>query len=128
MSVLVIQGTDDPLVPYAGGGILRNRGKVVSTDDTLQLWRENNGCFAEPENGMLPDLYLRDGCQVEWKRWAGCAAGTEVKLLRAVGGGHTWPGGKPYLPAMIVGKVCRDFDATETIWIFFQQHSRPKAQ
>jgi polyhydroxybutyrate depolymerase len=128
VSVLVIQGTDDPLVPYYGGNIMRNRGRIVSTDDTLQLWHEHNRCSTQPVNGTLPDLQPEDGCQIEWKRWTGCAAGTEVKLLRAVGGGHTWPGGKPYLPAMIVGKVCRDFDATEVIWDFFKQQPRRKTQ
>jgi polyhydroxybutyrate depolymerase len=49
---------------------------------------------------------------------------TEVILYRIRGGGHTWPGGAQYLPASIVGPVCRDIDATDVIWKFFKAHSR----
>jgi polyhydroxybutyrate depolymerase len=48
-----------------------------------------------------------------------------VALLRLEGGGHTWPGGAQYLPAMLVGRVCRDFDATAVIWEFFRRHPKP---
>ena len=51
--------------------------------------------------------------------------GTEVVLVRLDGGGHTWPGAAQYLPARLIGRVCRDFDATRVIWEFFKAHPRP---
>jgi polyhydroxybutyrate depolymerase len=57
--------------------------------------------------------------------YPGGREGTEVALVRLDGGGHTWPGGAQYLPALLVGRVCRDFDATRLIWEFFKAHPRP---
>ena len=45
-------------------------------------------------------------------------------LYRIEGGGHTWPGGKQYLPPGLVGRVCRDIDGTRTIFEFFARHRR----
>ncbi len=42
-------------------------------------------------------------------------------------GGHTWPGGFPYLPKLLVGATSRDFDASEEIWTFFEKHGRKPA-
>jgi polyhydroxybutyrate depolymerase len=43
-----------------------------------------------------------------------------VTLLEVRGGGHTWPGGSQYLPDFLVGRVSRDFDASEEIFDFFK--------
>jgi polyhydroxybutyrate depolymerase len=51
-----------------------------------------------------------------------CAENTEVILLRIDNGGHTWPGGKQYLPERMIGKVCRDIDAGHEIFEFFSRH------
>lgn len=125
VSVLVIQGTVDPLVPYDGGGILGGRhGYIIGTGTALQKWTEHNGCRTGPKRDGLIDADPGDGCRVERERWSECAAGVEVELLRKVGGGHTWPGGSQYLPSRIVGTVCRDFNATEYIWEFFKRHPK----
>jgi salicylate hydroxylase len=50
------------------------------------------------------------------------AGGSEIDLFEIRGGGHTSPGGKPYLPAALVGKVSREIDANETIRGFFARH------
>ncbi len=47
ISVLIMNGTDDPLVPYNGGVIKvfgRVRGKILSTDETLNFWVSTNKC------------------------------------------------------------------------------------
>jgi polyhydroxybutyrate depolymerase len=51
-----------------------------------------------------------------------------VTLLTIEGGGHTWPGGAQYLPRGIIGRVCRDFDASERIWAFFAAHPKPEGK
>ena len=50
--------------------------------------------------------------------------GTEVVLYTVQGGGHTW-GGQQDAPRIAGSRVCRDFDATQTIWEFFKTHPRP---
>lgn len=126
VSVLIIQGTDDPLVPYHGGDIARGRrGRIIDTDDAVRLWADRDGCKREPLSGTLPDTEPKDNCTVKWYSWPRGSDRTEVKLFVIRGGGHTWPDGPQYLPALFIGRVCRDFDATEAIWEFFKNHPRP---
>lgn len=129
VAVLVVQGTLDPLVPFDGGDIARgNRGRVIPTREAVALWVRANGCAAEPTREELPDKDPTDGCRVSRTTWSGGTAGTEVTLLEVVGGGHTWPDGRQYLPERWIGKVCRDID-TDTIWRFMQAHpKRPVAK
>jgi polyhydroxybutyrate depolymerase len=125
VSVLIIQGTEDPLVPYGGGGVMRGkRGYFISTDEAVSRWVKTNGCAGTPVVVKLPDRDVHDGCTEVMTRWTSCLSGTTVELLRIEGGGHTWPGGAQYLPRFLVGRVCRDFDATEEIWRFFAHHPR----
>jgi polyhydroxybutyrate depolymerase len=46
---------------------------------------------------------------------------SEVILYTIKGGGHTWPGGYQYLGKWIIGRTCRDMNATEVIWEFFEK-------
>lgn len=128
VSVLIIQGTADPLVPYGGGKIAggdgRDRGGIIATDETIRLWTRANGCAAEPNIKPLPDQDTQDRCRTEEQRWKDGREGTEVVLWRVDGGGHTWPGGIQYLPERLIGRMTRDFGSTE-IWEFFKSHPKP---
>jgi polyhydroxybutyrate depolymerase len=125
LSVLLIQGTDDPLVPYHGGQIAGgNRGAIIGTEDTARLWVQNNGCNDMPLIEQLPNNDLNDGCLVTQYTWSNGNADSAVVLIKIEGGGHTWPGGVQYLPESIIGRVCKDFEATEAIWSFFKGHPK----
>ena len=125
VSVLIIQGTADPLVPYDGGQIAGgNRGAIISTDDTVELWVQNDGCKSTPREEELPNSDLNDGCLVAQYTWSNGHADSAVVLLKIEGGGHTWPGGVQYLPESVIGRVCKDFEATEVIWRFFKDHPK----
>ena len=126
VSVLVIQGTRDPLMPFEGGEVKPgNRGRIVPTRRALELWARANGLSGEPEHSVRPDTYVGDACTVSASRWSGGHEGSELLYLEIDGGGHTWPGGSQYLPKLLIGRTCRDFDATEEIWQFFKSHPRP---
>lgn len=125
VSVFIIQGTEDRLVPYKGGNVARNRGKIIGTDEAIKLWIDSNKTDKEPIKGNLPDTDKRDGCTVETFDWKNGNNNSEIKLFKMIGGGHTWAGGSQYLPKLIVGNVCQDFNATELIWEFFKQHPKP---
>lgn len=128
VSVLAINNTDDPLVPFEGGyiyGIRKiNLGKVLSANESIQFWVNRNRCSATPDVTEEPDTDPKDGTRVTRKQYVNGIEGTEVILYAVEGGGHTWPGGVQYLPAMVIGKTSRDFDANEVIWSFFKKHSR----
>ncbi len=128
VSVLILQGTADPLVPYNGGDVVAfgsKRGKILSTDETVKKWVEHNQCRREPVKEELPDRDPKDGCAVTRYRYPQGKDGTEVVLYRIEGGGHTWPNGAQYLPEKLIGKVCRDIDGSDVIWEFFKSHPRP---
>lgn len=120
--LLILNGTEDPLVRWEGGDIkiLRtSRGRVLSVAETVAFWREHNECPAEPEVTHLPDTDPDDGTRVRRERYAPCAAGSVVELVTVEGGGHTWPGGYAYLPGWLIGRTSRDIDANAVIWDFF---------
>jgi polyhydroxybutyrate depolymerase len=125
VSVLVLQGTEDPLVPYRGGGVGRGRrGAIVGTDAAVGLWRRHNETEEIGREDQLPDRVPLDGCRVEVRTWGTGRESTEVVLYRLEGAGHTWPGGTQYFPRRVIGGVCRDIDAAEVIWTFFRRHVR----
>ena len=129
ISVYVIQGTADPLVPFNGGdigfaGSRKARGKILDTRRAVRLWWAHNGCEVEPERSDLANTEPDDGCLVRRERWTGGAAGTAVQLDTIDGGGHAWPGGPQYLPKAVIGPVCRDYHASRAIWKFFQDNPR----
>jgi polyhydroxybutyrate depolymerase len=124
VSVLIIQGTKDALVPYSGGNIARGgRGQIISTDDAVKTWVSHNGCEAEPVKAKLPDRDPKDKCRVETYTYSKGKNGTSVVLYKIVGGGHTWPGVPPSKPRP--ENICKDFDAATTIWEFFKKHPKP---
>ena len=127
--VIIINGTEDPLIPWGGGPVRipfmpgRERGSVISAPRTAAYWARANGCPADTAAEELPDRDTGDGCRVIRHAYAGCG-GADLILYEVKGGGHTWPGGPQYLPVRIIGRTCRDLDASETIWEFFKRHEK----
>jgi polyhydroxybutyrate depolymerase len=125
ISVLIINGTDDPLVPWAGGfahlGSIK-LGEILSVENTVKFWVDNDKCHSSPLVAQLPDKDPSDGTTVRTETYEGCADSTEIILYAVKGGGHTWPGGPQYLPRLIIGRTSRDFNASEVIWQFFSEH------
>ncbi len=130
VGLLVINGTKDPLVPYAGGDVKvlgKSRGKIHSTDESLRRWAAFNGCGTDSTTRQIPNKAKLDGARAYVHTWSACKAGAQVELIRVQGGGHTWPGGTQYLPRLVIGTVCRDFDAVPFIFDFFAKHRRVPA-
>jgi polyhydroxybutyrate depolymerase len=125
VSVLMMQGSLDTFVPIQGGpmGPHGSRGQILSLRATAEKWAAFDGCNSTPETSTLPDN-ARDGTTVQRESFSGCKERTEVVAYTVEGGGHTWPGGKQYLPAAIIGKTTRNLDGSETLWEFFARHSR----
>jgi polyhydroxybutyrate depolymerase len=101
--VLTFHGLADRQNPYDGQVPGRGGEWVESVPEALAGWARHNGCGAEPrlENPEGPLSTLR---------YEGCREGTEVRIVRIDGLGHTWP---------------RDeVDATAAMWEFFRHHRR----
>lgn len=126
--MLIMNGTEDPLVPYAGGQVTvfgEARGAVLSTADSVVWWARHNRCEGAPEVTALPDTDPDDDTHATVERHGTCADASEVLLVRIEGGGHTWPGGKQYLPRGMIGRASGDVQGAAVIFDFFSRHRLP---
>ena len=114
VSVIGMQGTDDPLVPFDG-----------RQENDLRTWVRRNACPQAPRPSRMPDTDPGDGTTTRVELYAPCAAGTAVAFYIIEGGGHAWPGGEATWSLKNRGTTPRDFDAADLIWDFFQTHPRP---
>lgn len=114
LPMLLIHGTDDPIVPYEGGPITvgkTDRGDVLSAEDTLSLFAARNQCG--------PERSISAQGEVTRIQVQGCKA--PLRHYRVDGGGHTWPSARRGLAAFVVGPTNTDINATDEIWAFFNQ-------
>ncbi len=122
VSLAVFNGTEDPLVPYSGGQITvlwKQRGEVLSTDETIRIWRKKNRCTSDAMMTQLPDI-AADGTRVTKIEYSRCENESKVVLYRIEGGGHTWPDGRQYLSKRRIGRTTRDINGCDAIWEFFR--------
>jgi polyhydroxybutyrate depolymerase len=121
VSILVMNGTDDPIVPWDGGevslyGVLVRRGRVVSTQASIDYFRGLAGLDGAPAVTRLPDVDTSDGSTVVCSAWTGQH---NVTLVAIEGGGHGVPHPQTRLPRLL-GRGNRDIRGAEEIWKFFR--------
>jgi len=127
IAIAVLEGTDDPIMPWQGGPVRvlwSSRGEVLSTAQTLGRWLELDQCSQLRAVGPPAEPSRSDGTSL-LERTAACAQGSEVRGYTLQGAGHTWPGGLQYLPAWLVGRTSHALDANEALWGFFRAHALP---
>ncbi len=129
--IMIANGTDDPLVLWEGGTVGKDRGELLSSDQTVAWWVCTNQ--ADPDrriSSSLPDLNKNDDCRIEFDYYPAEAQGAPVYYYSLIGGGHTIPsidrpGLDNILTRRILGPVCRDADGIILAWDFFTQISNP---
>jgi len=117
VSVLIIHGTSDTIVPYDGGEVDGQGGAVIGAEASRDLWAAVDGIAAAAVASDLPDTVV-DGCTSRRFDQSGGEADTRVALIRVDGGNHSWPGGAGSSGAG-AGSKTDDFRATDTAWTFF---------
>jgi polyhydroxybutyrate depolymerase len=124
VSLFVIQGDADPLVPFGGGEVGRpggrKRGKFIATSAMIAKYVKANGITGKPTKTMLPDKDTDDKTTTDVTRYPPGTQGALIQLYVIKNGGHAWPGRRPYASDRLIGNVSQDFDATEVIWQFFE--------
>jgi len=127
--ILIMNGTEDPLMPWDGGCVANarcERGAVTSTAETVAFWVAVNATVEDPICIDLPDVDPGDGSTISVCTYSDGTAESEVVLYRINGGGHAVPGPDP-LPwwyRLIVGPKNHDISAPDEIWAFFDRHRR----
>jgi polyhydroxybutyrate depolymerase len=127
LPVLLMNGTDDPLVPYNGGYVRffrKKMGEVVSTKESISFWVKHNRCNAVPTITKLPDRNRSDHSRVVVTSYTKPNNRCEVVLYTIKGGGHTLPGSNTPNHPRILGWKNNDIDGAKVIWEFFAKHSR----
>ena len=122
LSALMINGTEDPIVPWDGGVVTfdgQDLGRVIPVERAFSFWSRHNGCD-DVAVSLIPDFVPDDGTRIERRKGTGCDEDTKVELFVVQGAGHTWPSGWQYLPESMVGPTSRDIDASIAAWRFFQ--------
>ncbi|QHS08927.1 PHB depolymerase family esterase [Sinimarinibacterium sp. NLF-5-8] len=109
---LLIQGRDDPRIPWDGGDFKGNfRPSIAAIVKNLG---QRNGCNATEVNVTEDDV-------ASCKRLMGCTNGNTVEWCGLKGVGHQWPGGETVLKILLGPNTAR-FAATPRIVDFFLQH------
>ena len=125
ISFMLINGTEDPVIPFNGGKIKsarlsKRKGSVLSTNETIKYFVENNNCNKKSIKSTQ-DIRKLDMTSVVINHYQNCDEKAQVKLIKIIGGGHLWPGGKQYLPKSIIGNLSKEINASKTIVDFFMQ-------
>lgn len=131
VSVLLMHGTADPLVPYGGGGVglgsRRDRGSVQSVAATRDYWLRADGLQnAQPRDFTFPHAGS-DETRASKQTW-GADSGPQVEVVTIDKGGHVEPSPRYRYPALyyaLVGTQSRDLEAVEEAWAFFRDKHRP---
>jgi polyhydroxybutyrate depolymerase len=99
--VLTFHGLADPQNPYDGHAEGRGAEWLESVPEALAGWARVDSCKG---SAILDD----PPGPLSTMRYQGCADGTEVRLIRIDGLGHTW--------------TRKEIDTTGVMWEFFKSH------
>lgn len=125
--VQLVNGTADRWVPYNGGKVsangFGNYGRVMSTNASIEYWLAKNRCRTPGQALPVRNASAGDGTTVDGRVWPRCAGRSEVRLVRVVGGGHTWAGTRSPAPRFL-GLSSEEFRAEEEIWRFVSRFRR----
>lgn len=127
--LLIMNGTDDPLMPYSGGEGTFGRGEVRSASATAAWWVKANRASPKALEIRLPDRDPEDGCRIRGERHIALPGGAPVMFYTVEGGGHAAPTPehtrKPSrLASRLLGPLCRDVDSSRLAWEFMSRQQR----
>ena len=118
--VMLIAGTEDPLVPYTGGEVADSDTYSIGFEDLLDYYATNNSCITLDVQ-QLPQVN-DDGVNTEKWVYSDCDNNAKCILFKNIGAGHTWPSGNSSLSENTVGKESSEIDASRELMNFFLQY------
>ncbi len=117
--VIMFNGTDDPLIPYRGGGVGFGgwQGRVWSAESTAAFLARGNGCGAASKV-RLGGSPSRPSIRITRLDWQRCTSERGVTLYRIEGGGHQVFGHTNFFP-LVLGPGTNRISAPDTIMAEF---------
>ena len=128
--ILFMNGTHDPLLPFAGGKVGKDRhgrGTVLSTAATIDYWIMLNSAHKQPVIYEFEDSEPQDQSTVVRYTYEDGRAGAKVVLYEVRNGGHTEPSRTEHygrLYRRIVGNQNYDIEMADEVWQFFTNKIR----
>jgi len=124
-STMILNGTEDPLVPYAGGeinllGLFYKGGQVISSTASAQYLADRNAIAGKPQVSLTQTA---QGTRVEHARWRAAGGSTEVELVTLHGAGHGLPQPWARRPRLL-GPSPMEPNGPALIWAFFERQSK----
>ena len=116
VSVIVLHGRVDTVIPFEGGGPLGVRLPIdneTPVEDVLQDWAAHDNCASGRLQSNVNDA-------VQLVQYDACDGGAAVQLYAIDSGGHAWPG-SPYNGPPDDGS--KGVIANDLILQFFRSHS-----
>lgn len=123
LSVLIVHGTEDTLVPWQGGELRRGAGgHVLGAEATASFWATAMKCTETSREDLVSKV--TDGTKVWKKTYGACRRpNAQVVFYGIEGGGHGWAGKRfqPRNPVIraLLGTWSLNLDVTKVIWEFF---------
>lgn len=114
VGILQIHGTADNVIHFEG------QSWVQPIDEVIQFWVLQNGCRTLSDTSFIYNGNS-ELISIENITFEPCEDRVDVRLLKVIEGGHTWPGSAARSGS---GRTNRDINASEEIWNFFIQHRR----
>jgi polyhydroxybutyrate depolymerase len=122
-SMIMINGTKDPILPYDGGQMQideKTVGSMLAAEEAISFWLEQNECSDQCSLKDIANRDTFDETRSQQTTYSDCKYKNKLVLIKVVNGGHTWPGGRQFDGEKSIGKVSKDFEATQVIWRFFK--------
>jgi polyhydroxybutyrate depolymerase len=127
--MLFMNGTTDPLMPFKGGSVGEGgfqRGSVLSTRASVDIWAKLSGASSIPDAIPVPELSTTDNSRVFRETYAMRNSRPVVVLYRIEGGGHLEPSRAERYPrwlSRLLGHQNGDVEMADEAWAFFAAQS-----
>jgi len=125
--LIIMNGTDDPLILWEGGQIRKKGVTLLSSDETLEFWLKVNKLSPNKKTVKLPNINNRDDSYIVKNMYqAKSSEAADLWFYTVNGGGHTMPSIKHNVPMWIkwlTGNQNKDIEASHEAWNFMQRYT-----
>ncbi len=129
MPIMMMNGTQDPLMPWDGGTVNGDAGNVLSAQATRDYWLQVN--HSNPKDAItknLPNRDRADRSHIIATLYPATSNGAAVWFYQVEGGGHAMPSIQFEIPQFIqrrvVGPQNHDLEGASAAWKFLRRQSQ----